>query len=35
VTNDVGNLSLVATKTLAEVPSPDLVLVPGGPARSG
>ena len=33
VTNDVGNLSLVATKTLAEVPSPDLVLVPGGPGQ--
>lgn len=34
VTNDVGNLSLVATKTLAEVPSPDLVLVPGGPGQT-
>ncbi|HEX4252390.1 MAG TPA: DJ-1/PfpI family protein [Pseudonocardia sp.] len=34
VTNDVGHPTLVATKTLAEVPSPDLVLVPGGPGQA-
>ncbi|WP_024761489.1 DJ-1/PfpI family protein [Streptomyces exfoliatus] len=31
VRNDQGSLALVADKTLAEVPSPDIVLVPGGP----
>src|SRR5882757_6516263 len=34
VTNDVGSLSIVATATLDEVPSPDLVLVPGGPGQA-
>lgn len=29
--NDQGSLALVADKTLAEVPHPDIVLVPGGP----
>ncbi|WP_406064127.1 DJ-1/PfpI family protein [Streptomyces sp. NBC_01077] len=31
VRNDQGSLALVADRTLAEVPSPDIVLVPGGP----
>ncbi|MEU8760476.1 DJ-1/PfpI family protein [Streptomyces sp. NPDC048659] len=31
VRNDQGNLALVADKALAEVPRPDIVLVPGGP----
>ncbi|MEU7701333.1 DJ-1/PfpI family protein [Streptomyces sp. NPDC015492] len=31
VRNDQGTLALVADKTLAEVPRPDIVLVPGGP----
>ncbi|MYS08411.1 DJ-1/PfpI family protein, partial [Streptomyces sp. SID6041] len=31
VRNDQGSLALVADKTLAEVPHPDIVLVPGGP----
>ncbi|MET9803604.1 DJ-1/PfpI family protein [Streptomyces sp. NPDC006368] len=31
VRNDQGNLALVADRTLAEVPRPDIVLVPGGP----
>lgn len=31
---DVGSLGLVADATLAEVPRPDLVLVPGGPGRA-
>ncbi|GAA2773473.1 DJ-1/PfpI family protein [Streptomyces showdoensis] len=31
VRNDQGNLALIADKTLAEVPRPDIVLVPGGP----
>ncbi|MER0423959.1 MULTISPECIES: DJ-1/PfpI family protein [Streptomyces] len=34
VSNDSGSLQLVAHKTLAEVPSPDLVIVPGGPGQS-
>jgi putative intracellular protease/amidase len=33
VTTDTGMLSLVAEKSLAEVPHPDLVLVPGGPGQ--
>ncbi|MFD3334871.1 DJ-1/PfpI family protein [Streptomyces sp. NPDC058700] len=32
VRNDQGSLALVADKSLAEVPHPDIVLVPGGPA---
>ncbi|MEU7010002.1 DJ-1/PfpI family protein [Streptomyces sp. NPDC046332] len=31
VRNDQGSLALVADKTLADVPHPDIVLVPGGP----
>ncbi|MFE1346784.1 DJ-1/PfpI family protein [Streptomyces sp. NPDC058757] len=31
VRNDQGSLALVADRSLAEVPHPDLVLVPGGP----
>ncbi|MFJ3582507.1 DJ-1/PfpI family protein [Streptomyces sp. NPDC090127] len=31
VRNDQGSLALVADRTLAEVPDPDIVLVPGGP----
>ncbi|MEU2822627.1 DJ-1/PfpI family protein [Streptomyces bacillaris] len=34
VANDTGSLHLVAHKTLAEVPYPDLVIVPGGPGQS-
>jgi transcriptional regulator GlxA family with amidase domain len=33
VTTDTGMLRLVAEKSLAEVPHPDLVLVPGGPGQ--
>ncbi|MBT2379882.1 glutamine amidotransferase [Streptomyces sp. CB00316] len=33
VANDSGSLALVAQKTFAEVPSPDLVIVPGGPGQ--
>ncbi|ALC26289.1 DJ-1/PfpI family protein [Streptomyces bacillaris] len=35
VANDTGSLHLVAHRTLAEVTSPDLVIVPGGPGQSG
>ncbi|GGZ33949.1 glutamine amidotransferase [Streptomyces inusitatus] len=31
VRNDQGSLTLVADRSLAEVPDPDIVLVPGGP----
>lgn len=31
VVNEVGSLHLTATATLADVPSPDVVVVPGGP----
>jgi putative intracellular protease/amidase len=34
VVNDRGSLSLVAGKTLAEVSSPDVVVVPGGPGQN-
>ncbi|MCD9899229.1 DJ-1/PfpI family protein [Streptomyces sp. MT29] len=34
VANDSGSLQLVAHQTFAEVPSPDLVIVPGGPGQS-
>ncbi|MCX4680025.1 DJ-1/PfpI family protein [Streptomyces sp. NBC_01433] len=34
VRNDSGSLELVAAKTLAEVPAPDVVIVPGGPGQS-
>ncbi|GAA3183202.1 MULTISPECIES: DJ-1/PfpI family protein [Streptomyces] len=33
VTNDQGTLTLVADKALAEVPRPDIVVVPGGPGQ--
>ncbi|MGH3918361.1 MAG: DJ-1/PfpI family protein [Pseudonocardiaceae bacterium] len=31
IVNDMGNLRLVVNAVLADVPSPDIVLVPGGP----
>ncbi|MGI5459706.1 DJ-1/PfpI family protein [Streptomyces sp. CA-249302] len=34
VRNDNGNLALTADRTLAEVPSPDVVVVPGGPGQT-
>ncbi|MBW5486015.1 DJ-1/PfpI family protein [Streptomyces bambusae] len=34
VRNDTGSLALVADKALADVPRPDIVLVPGGPGQS-
>lgn len=34
VRNDSGSLSLVADRSLDEVPAPDLVIVPGGPGQS-
>ncbi|MFI8191208.1 DJ-1/PfpI family protein [Streptomyces sp. NPDC085946] len=34
VRTDTGNLALTADRTLAEVPHPDLVVVPGGPGQS-
>ncbi|MFD9906677.1 DJ-1/PfpI family protein [Streptomyces sp. NPDC059063] len=34
VRDDSGRLALVADKTFAEVPSPDVVVVPGGPGQS-
>jgi transcriptional regulator GlxA family with amidase domain len=34
VRTDRGSLALTADKTLAEVPSPDVVVVPGGPGQS-
>ncbi|MCS0599855.1 DJ-1/PfpI family protein [Streptomyces sp. LP11] len=33
VRSDTGNLALVADRALADVPSPDLVVVPGGPGQ--
>ncbi|MFD0022664.1 DJ-1/PfpI family protein [Streptomyces sp. NPDC058382] len=33
VTNDSGSLSLVAERTLGDVPAPDLLIVPGGPGQ--
>ncbi|MFJ4964533.1 Isonitrile hydratase [Streptomyces sp. ADI96-02] len=33
VLNDSGSLTLVADKALAEVPAPDVVIVPGGPGQ--
>ncbi|GKQ42056.1 DJ-1/PfpI family protein [Streptomyces sp. A012304] len=35
VRTDTGTLALVADRTLAEVPSPDIVVVPGGPGQTG
>ncbi|KUO19363.1 DJ-1/PfpI family protein [Streptomyces dysideae] len=34
VRTDHGSLALTADQTLAEVPSPDIVVVPGGPGQS-
>ncbi|WP_434599272.1 DJ-1/PfpI family protein [Streptomyces sp. A5-4] len=34
VSNDRGELALVATHTFADVPSSDIVVVPGGPGQS-
>ncbi|MGY1579108.1 DJ-1/PfpI family protein [Streptomyces sp. MN13] len=34
VRTDTGNLALTADKTLAEVPHPDIVVVPGGPGQT-
>ena len=34
VVNEVGSLSLIADAALADVPRPDVVLVPGGPGQN-
>ncbi|MFE4692324.1 DJ-1/PfpI family protein [Streptomyces sp. NPDC056749] len=34
VRNDSGSLALVADRTLADVPAPDVIIVPGGPGQS-
>ncbi|MEW2296591.1 DJ-1/PfpI family protein [Streptomyces sp. NPDC006743] len=34
VRTDTGNLALTADRTLADVPSPDIVVVPGGPGQT-
>ncbi|WP_217552464.1 DJ-1/PfpI family protein [Streptomyces sp. GbtcB6] len=34
VRTDNGNLALIADRTLAEVPHPDVVVVPGGPGQT-
>lgn len=34
VRTDTGHLAITADRTLAEVPSPDIVVVPGGPGQS-
>ncbi|MEV5341398.1 DJ-1/PfpI family protein [Streptomyces sp. NPDC052676] len=34
VRSDTGTLALTADKTLAEVPDPDIVVVPGGPGQT-
>ncbi|WP_217167341.1 DJ-1/PfpI family protein [Streptomyces sp. AC512_CC834] len=34
VRTDTGNLALVADRALTDVPSPDIVVVPGGPGQS-
>ncbi|MFJ5550348.1 DJ-1/PfpI family protein [Streptomyces sp. NPDC093225] len=34
VRNDSGSLALVAERTFAEVPAPDIVIVPGGPGQT-
>jgi transcriptional regulator GlxA family with amidase domain len=34
VRTDTGRLALTADRTLAEVPSPDIVIVPGGPGQT-
>ncbi|MEV6587294.1 DJ-1/PfpI family protein [Streptomyces acidicola] len=35
VRNDTGSLAITADRALADVPRPDIVLVPGGPGQSG
>ncbi|MFJ6014755.1 DJ-1/PfpI family protein [Streptomyces sp. NPDC092952] len=35
VRNDTGSLSLVAERTFADVPAPDVLVVPGGPGQRG
>ncbi|MCC8452059.1 DJ-1/PfpI family protein [Streptomyces rochei] len=34
VRTDTGNLALTADRTLADVPAPDIVVVPGGPGQT-
>ncbi|MFE6332221.1 DJ-1/PfpI family protein [Streptomyces sp. NPDC057806] len=34
VRSDTGNLAFTADRTLAEVPGPDIVIVPGGPGQT-
>ncbi|WP_043672708.1 DJ-1/PfpI family protein [Streptomyces xylophagus] len=34
VRNETGNLAIVADRTLADVPSPDILVVPGGPGQT-
>ncbi|MEU9644797.1 DJ-1/PfpI family protein [Streptomyces sp. NPDC048188] len=34
VRTDTGNLALTADRTLADVPSPDIIVVPGGPGQT-
>jgi transcriptional regulator GlxA family with amidase domain len=34
VRNETGNLALTADRTLADVPDPDIVVVPGGPGQT-
>ncbi|MFE9613042.1 DJ-1/PfpI family protein [Streptomyces sp. NPDC006012] len=34
VRNETGNLALTADRTLADVPDPDIVIVPGGPGQT-
>ncbi|WP_432083690.1 DJ-1/PfpI family protein [Streptomyces sp. WAC 04229] len=34
VRNETGNLALTADRTLADVPGPDIVVVPGGPGQT-
>ncbi|KFG72549.1 DJ-1/PfpI family protein [Streptomyces mutabilis] len=34
VRTDTGNLALTADRTLADVPAPDIVVVPGGPGQN-
>ncbi|MDC2961328.1 DJ-1/PfpI family protein [Streptomyces gilvifuscus] len=33
VRSDTGNLALLADRTLADVPSPDILVIPGGPGQ--
>ena len=34
IRNETGNLALVADRTLTDVPTPDIVVVPGGPGQT-